>query len=571
MKFSKWRIRKWLPIFRKKLSLSSRDMIIGEVLRQKGVITDDQLAHALDVQKSRFTEQGKVEPIGTIIVSLGYADEAAVVEAINAHYHISVNALSDNIREHVKALRGSFVERLPAPRMPIWLQLSITTMVLILITATFLNVFILNRQKEQLYDKTLKIGLVSLNYFDSNARIPLLEDDLLQLNTLVRDATKVEGILYAVITDTDNLIKAHTDLTRIGTPLREFENVENVTKKGRNLYFNHTLPSGEYALNISRSIMFKDKTLGRVHVGVSINFIKHLIFKERVTISLITLGVVLVGLILAVALGIYYSSPIQKLVLATTEISRGNYRHRVVLNRKDELGNLARAFNKMSEELWRNSLMQESFGKYVGNDVLEMIMADPQKQWLKGRRNETTILFADIRGFTFFSEENEPEQVIDMLNGYFEIAAGVILEQGGYVDKFMGDAVLGVFGIPVFHSNHVERAVQAALSMQERLRQAAKHGNTLFTSVGIGIDTGVIVSGNIGSQDKMEYTVIGSSVNAASRLSGMAGPGETIISKNVYAQVQHLVIAEKLPARKIKGWTEPVETYKVLNMRPERG
>ncbi|MDY6905024.1 MAG: adenylate/guanylate cyclase domain-containing protein [Thermodesulfobacteriota bacterium] len=541
-------------------------MIIGEVLRQRGVITDQQLEHALDVQKSKFTEQGRVMPIGTIIVSLGYAEEAAVVAAINDHYKISVTTLSDNIREHVKSLRGSFVERLPAPRMPIWLQLSITTMVLIVLTAVFLNFFILNRQQEQLYDKTLKIGLVSLNYFDSNARIPLLEDDLLQLNTLVRDATKVEGILYAVITNTNNMIKAHTDLTRIGTPLREFENVENVTKKGRTLYFNHTLPSGEYVLNISRPIMFKDKTLGRVHVGVSINFIKHLILKERIIISLITLSVVLAGLLLAVILGIYYSNPIQKLVLATTEISRGNYRHRVVLNRRDELGNLARAFNKMSEELWRNSLMQESFGKYVGNDVLEMIMADPQKQWLKGRRNDATILFADIRGFTFFSEQNEPEQVIDLLNEYFEIAAGVILDHGGYVDKFMGDAVLGVFGIPVFHSNHVERALQAALTIQEHLRKVAKRGNTLLTAVGIGIDTGVIVSGNIGSQDKMEYTVIGSSVNAASRLSGIAGPGETIISTHVYERLRHQISAEKLPARHIKGWTEPVETYKVLGL-----
>ncbi|MDY6824556.1 MAG: adenylate/guanylate cyclase domain-containing protein [Thermodesulfobacteriota bacterium] len=543
-------------------------MIIGEVLRRHGIINEDQLNHALDIQKNRFIEEGKVVPIGTLIVSLGYADEEAIIDAINSHYRISVTTLSDNIREHVKTLRGSFVERLPAPRMPIWLQLSITTMVLIILTATFLNFFILNRQKEQLYDKTLKIGLVSLNYFDSNARIPLLEDDLLQLNTLMRDATKVEGILYAVITDNDNMIKAHTDLSRIGTPLREFENVENVTKKGRNLYFNHTLPTGEYVLNISRPIMFKGKTLGRVHVGVSINFIRHLIFKEQVAIFLITLGVVLVGLLLAVGLGVYYSSPIQKLVMATREISRGNYRHRVVLNRKDELGNLARAFNKMSEELWRNSLMQESFGKYVGNDVLEMIMADPQKQWLKGRRNEATILFADIRGFTFFSEENEPEQVIEMLNEYFEISAGAILEQGGYVDKFMGDAVLGVFGIPVFHSNHVERAVQAALMIQENLCKAAKHGNALFTAVGIGIDTGVIVSGNIGSQDKMEYTVIGSSVNAASRLSGMAGSGETIISKNVYEQVHHMVNAEKLPARTIKGWTEPVETYKVVGIKP---
>src|SRR5262249_27227160 len=133
------------------------------------------------------------------------------------------------------------------------------------------------------------------------------------------------------------------------------------------------------------------------------------------------------------------------------------------------------------------------------------------------------VLFTDIRGFTSFSENREPEQVVEALNQYFEICTRVILDYGGYVDKFIGDAVMGVFGVPVAVENHAERAVRASLHMQRELAEAAKKsGNDVLARVGVGINTGVLVAGNLGSQVKMEYTVIGDSVNTASRLNGLA-------------------------------------------------
>ncbi|MFO8049233.1 MAG: adenylate/guanylate cyclase domain-containing protein [Desulfosudaceae bacterium] len=544
-----------------------KDTLIGQVLIDKQIVTEDQLNHALDVQKTRLMEDGQAVPIGMVIVELGYAREETVVAAINEHYQLTVSSLSDNIRELVGRLRRPLVDKLPAPRLPIWLQLSVTMMMVIVLTALAFNYFSLNRQKEQLYQRTLKIGLVSLNYFDSNARVPMLKDNLLQLNALIKDATQVEGIVYAFITDNNRKIMAHTNLNRIGSDMPAFQQIDKIERKGTDVYFNHVLADGTHTLNISRPVQFKDKRLGMVHVGVSLDFIQELIHQERVTLMITTLVIIFVGLLLALILGFRYSIPIKKLVEATREIGRGNYRHKVRLKRNDELGNLARAFNQMSDELWRNTMMQESFGKYVGHEVLEMIMADPRQQWLKGHRNEATILFADIRGFTSFSDEKEPEQVIVLLNAYFEITASVIMDQGGYVDKFIGDAVLGVFGVPVFRKKHVERALRAALEMQSRLQKAAQDGKALLAEVGIGIDSGVIVSGNIGSQEKMEYTVIGSSVNAASRLSGLAGPGEILISRTVYDQVKKMITAEAMPARQIKGFTEPVETFKVLGLR----
>jgi adenylate cyclase len=259
--------------------------------------------------------------------------------------------------------------------------------------------------------------------------------------------------------------------------------------------------------------------------------------------------------------------PISQLVAATEAIGKGDYRYRVELNRQDELGNLATAFNQMGEELFRHTLTRQSFGKYVGEEVLEMILADPEKMWLKGHKNDATILFADIRGFTAFAEDRDPVAVVEMLNTYFDIATRAILDYGGYVDKFIGDGVLGVFGVPVFRNDHVERTVRAALDLMEQLRRYSRRGNPLLSSVGIGVHTGPIVSGNIGSQAKMEYTVIGDTVNLASRLSGLAQPGEILVTDSVYAVLGSLIAAEPAGSRAVKGKAEPVKTFRVTSIK----
>jgi adenylate cyclase len=195
-----------------------------------------------------------------------------------------------------------------------------------------------------------------------------------------------------------------------------------------------------------------------------------------------------------------------------------------------------------------------------------MIIADPEKMWLKGHKNDATILFADIRGFTAYAENREPEEVVEMLNAYFEVATHTILDYGGYVDKFIGDCVMGVFGVPVFRKDHVERAVRAALDLVEQLRRHSIHGNSLLASVGTGIHTGPIVSGNIGSQAKMEYTVIGDTVNLASRLSELAAPGEVLVTDTVHERLRALIRAEPAGSRTVKGKTAPVETFRVRSI-----
>ena len=546
---------------------SPGDVQLGQVLVNRGILTDNQLETALAAQRQRLIETGQAVRLGHMITELELASETAVVEAINKNFGISVVSLSDNIRELILRQRGTLAERLPAPAIPIWLKLCVGALLIVTVTIVSFSYLIISKQKDRLFDQTVTVGTVSLNYFVNNARIPLIDDDILSLNTLIKEATETEGLRYAVVTDTQGLIRAHTDVNHIGTAWTTSPPAAPPVTRGNTAYYSFVAASGEQTLNLYRDVVFQDKIVGTVHVGVSLDFVERLVDREKGSIIYMTVVMMTVGLAIAVYLGLRFSMPISQLVAATEAIGKGDYRYRVELDRQDELGNLATAFNQMGEELFRHTLTRQSFGKYVGEEVLEMILADPEKMWLKGHKNEATILFADIRGFTAYAEDREPEEVVEMLNTFFEIATRAILDFGGYVDKFIGDCVLGVFGVPVFRKDHVERTVRAAMDLMDQLRVHSIHGNPLLSSVGIGIHTGSIVSGNIGSQAKMEYTVIGDTVNLASRLSELASPGEVLVTDAVYDNLRTLVSVEPAGTRTVKGKTAPVETFRVMSIK----
>lgn len=455
----------------------------------------------------------------------------------------------------------------PSLRIPIWLQLSIAVALIIMIIVLTFSLGMLNRQRMQLYKQSVKIGKVSLNYFANNAPIPLLENDVVSLNNLLKEATSVDGILYAFILNNEGVIQAHSNLDNIGKTYVPIFDKQNLIQENGTTHFNYDLPSGENALNMNRPVEFGGKRLGEVHVGISTDFIEDVIYQETKTILRITFFVLLAGVLVAVYLGIRFTEPISLLLKATGEITRGNYKHKVYLRRKDEFGNLAAAFNHMSDELWTKSLMKESFGKYVGSEILDMILKSPERNWLKGQKNEATVLFADIRGFTAYSEQNNPEKVVEELNEFFEIATGIIQKHKGYVDKFIGDAVLGVFGVPLYYGDHEKKALLACMEMQQMFKKMGGARNRLLELVGISVNSGLLVSGNIGSQAKMEYTVIGDTVNMASRMNSLANAGEVIISKAIFEKLENTVETLTLPPASIKGKSGKIQVYKVIKFK----
>jgi adenylate cyclase len=540
---------------------------LGELLKKKKLITADQLKRAVNEQSDRLRQLDQSVHLGLILIERQYVTEEELLKTVNEHYQLALTSFPGNFDNILRRQISKRQHKLPFLRFPIWLQLSLAITLIITLTIFMLDFFVLSRQKDRLYQQTIKVGMISLTYFDTNARIPLLEDNILQLNTLIKNAAEVEGLLYAIIVDQRMEIKAHTDHQMIGTEFKPIEHVTQVQQVGDMSYFEYTMPDGKRVLNLSRPIIFKDKQLGEVHVGVSLDFIEQDVQRERLSILWMTALIISFGIAIAIYFGLRFSRPISQLVKATQEIGKGKYQHHIDLTRRDELGNLAFAFNRMNEELWVKSLMQESFGKYVGAQILDLIMENPEDSWLQGQTNEATILFADIRGFTTYSESKAPKVIVDELNQFFEIANSAILDHDGYIDKFIGDGVLAVFGVPFYQRDHIKNAVAAAFEMQQAFRIAGAYKNVLLSSIGIGIHTGLVVSGNIGSPVKMEYTVIGDSVNVASRISEIAAPGEIIISSNIYEQVPDFIEVEPLRPHKIKGRTQPIQTYRILKIR----
>lgn len=548
---------------RKKTGRRSGPPPLGRVLVREKVISEEQLQRALEIQEN------DPQRLGQIVVEQGFASEVEVLQAIARQYGVSADSLSDDISALIKQKRHTLRGRWSNLRIPIRAKLSFAITFIIWLTILILSFVILARQKSSLYEQTVRTGKVSLNYFVGDAAIPLLEDDIVRLNALIKEAASVEGLLYAAIVGRKGIVKAHSDSSFIGGNLPSLEGRGETVREDDLSYFRARLDTGAHVLVLSRPVSFSGVELGSALVGISLDFIDKQIRKESLNVIVLSFFIVLLGLLIAIQIGVSFSRPIAQLVLATQEIGKGNFEHRISEIRKDEFGDLAAAFNYMSKELWKKLKMQKSFGSYVSPEILKMIMAHPEEEWLKGRRMRVSLLFTDIRGFTAFSENNEPEEIVEAVNRYFEIATRHIIANGGYVDKFIGDSVLGVFGAPVARDDHAARAVLAAVAMQEEFTERAKDGYPLLDSVGIGINSGEAVAGDLGSEVKREYSVIGDCVNIASRLNSLASAGQIIISGSTQWGAEGAISSRPMGSVKVKGRELEIETYEVLGTRED--
>ena len=212
--------------------------------------------------------------------------------------------------------------------------------------------------------------------------------------------------------------------------------------------------------------------------------------------------------------------------------------------------------------------VQKIFEHYMPPQVFqELLRQGTDRTGITGDRRELTIMFADIRGFTGLSERLEPEQVVELLNSYLAAATDVVFEHQGTIDKFIGDAIMALFGAPVQIENHALQAVRAAMAMQRRFAETpARAGQR--ASFGIGINTGQGVVGTIGAPQLMSYTVIGDVVNVAARLQGEARAGEVLITEDTFRLVSQYVETEELGSIYVKGRLAPVTMYKVTAVRP---
>jgi adenylate cyclase len=236
---------------------------------------------------------------------------------------------------------------------------------------------------------------------------------------------------------------------------------------------------------------------------------------------------------------------------------------------RDELGDLTRSFNEMARALREKEMIKRAFTRYVAREVVDEILKNPESLVLSGQRRDVTVLFCDIRGFTPLSERLDPESVVLLLNEFYNLMIETTFKHDGTLDKFLGDGVMCIFGAPIARPDHAMQAVRTALDMQAGIAELGAR----FTRegrppifVGIGVSAGEVVAGTVGSEDRMEYTAIGDSVNLAARLESIAKPGQVLISERTFEMVDDRVQAKAMGVVKVKGKEEEVGVYEVLGL-----
>jgi class 3 adenylate cyclase len=258
--------------------------------------------------------------------------------------------------------------------------------------------------------------------------------------------------------------------------------------------------------------------------------------------------------------------PLRALVAATQALAERTFRgvEESVTRRRDELGTLGRAFDSMAvtleskeREVIAQTEVRAALSRYLSPDVVDLVVSNPGQLRLGGERREVTILFADVVGFTRLSETQPPEVIVALLNELFTFATEIIQRSGGIIDKFIGDCIMAVWGTPQSRPDDALRAVQAA----EQLRRWLEVGNRRWRErwgieiqLAIGIHTGPAVAGNVGSEKRMEYTVIGDTVNVAARIESMAQAGQILVSEATRERIAESAV-ELVPAgeRKLHG------------------
>ncbi len=384
-------------------------------------------------------------------------------------------------------------------------------------------------------------------------------------------ARKNPGIVYAVIVDKDDIIRADSDIQKSGVRYDPPGGAVLVMRGADYTISAVDAGGGRRIYDIAAPVVMtgQGQRLGEVHVGLSDAAIEAAVSRMRRLVSGISLAALLIGGIGALTMATYTVSPIKLLVRGAREIGRGNLDQEIKTRRKDEIGELTDAFNDMARGLREKRFIRDTFERYMSKELAEKLLGDPAGMRLElgGEHRFVSILFTDIRGFTQMAEGMDPKAVIAFLNDYFKMMVDVVFEQDGWIDKFIGDAVMVIFGVPVKAHDDAARAVLTGLKMKEAVRRfnmAREKAGLPPIHVGIGINSGVVVAGNVGSEARMNYTVIGDPVNLAARLVTLSLEENVIISRGTRDLVQGRFVIEERGRAVLKGKQGPQEVYEVM-------
>jgi len=438
--------------------------------------------------------------------------------------------------------------------IPLGLKWSLSIAALIIVTMGLLGSYLIRQQEAGFRSQFDRFSSVIVEQFVRVSGEPLMAEDTLTLQILLKRHVQSPLILGAELYNADGTLVVASE---VGPPGAGDERL------GSPGIISWDWENGEYkAVSYVSPVMFQDVTAGYLLVSIDRSPMEQDLHETLKLLIVSTLLMMFAGVLLASALAHRLSRPIEHLARAGEVL--GADRPRGLVERRDEIGQVLQTFQHLAEGFERKNQAEAALSRYVSPQVAQQVMASEAVISLGGDSVTGSVLFCDIVGFTQMSETREPVEVAELLNGYFGYFAMAAESCDGTVDKFIGDCIMIVFGVTEEDPHHALHALTCGMLIQHltqrinRIRSAQQQPTVMFR---VGVSSGSMLAGNLGSSERMQYTVVGDTVNVAARLCGMAEPGGVLLTGAAMdfghpGQADHY---KDLGSAEVRGRTQNVE------------
>jgi len=460
-------------------------------------------------------------------------------------------------------------------QFPIAYKLAIIITMLISSGMILLGLVIVSNQTQLLRGQMTDFGQTVAGQLANSTKELILSDDILSIMVSVKNLGNHKGILGAVVYSEKGTKLATSGIVPQADIINLYAQSKNNQQKGYSFEWvanNTDKQQNLDVISFITPIRFQNLIAGHALVTFSKASLSQSLTETVNAIIAATIFMIILGIFTAYALGQRLSRPIHNLLDASKAIDSGDYSYRIDERRNDEIGSLIEGFNNMANGLLEKSQVENAFSRFVSTNVAKQIMDNLDGIQLGGQHVQATALFADIVGFTSMSEKLPPKEVATLLNEYFTYISMACELYNGTIDKYMGDCAMVVFGVPEEDPEHQFNAISCAIMIQrliDRLNHIREQHGKQAVHFRIGVNSGEMLAGNMGSHERMQYTVVGEAVNLAARLHTAAEKGQIVVTDDMVksTDIQWRIIAHRHKSIELRGIAEPVTTYIVTDLK----
>ncbi len=444
------------------------------------------------------------------------------------------------------------------PRIPIRWRWAALVGSAVAVAVLVLYVIILDIEHDAWLENQAAQAELQVDRLTDELKLPLLSGSSSETELVVqRFLEKVPTVLGVLIRYPDGSDRMLGSVNRSDAALKHITASKRVIKLSVKTHW------------YSKSVIFDKTSMGIVAVSFSGQAWTQIAGKLAQNIFIAALLVVLLSSLLVFWIASRMSRPIEMLAEATAKVSKGDYQVQLPVSGNDELSDALTQFNEMVHGLAHKEELRGVFGRYLNPKLVSEVFESADAE-MESRRQEVSVLFADMVCFAPFSESTDTARIVTVLNQYFELFHRIVTHYGGHVDKYIGDAVMAVFNHPINDVQHTRHAAMAALAMVQACQKLAiegAYGEPIRFRV--GVNAGQAIVGNIGAAQRLEYTVIGDAVNVASRMGGLGEGDELVMSRHSFNLLGDGFNFHSIGMREIKGLSQPMEVGRVVTANRE--